>query len=158
MSLKKTSLWYILSLIIILSDQLIKKIVATLLSNDQSISFLPFFNLTLIHNNGAAFGFLSRKPILALWLFTGIALLISVILGTYLYRSQNRHWRSCAFALILGGAIGNVTDRLLHGYVIDFLDFYYQYWHFPAFNLADCAITLGAGILFLEICFKKTAG
>ena len=157
MHLKKPAIWYALASVIILSDQATKKILAMTLTHEQFIPLLPFFNLTLIHNNGAAFGFLSRRPELALWLFTGVALLMSVVLSIYLYRLSNQHWKACAFALILGGAIGNMIDRLMHGYVIDFLDVYYQNWHFPVFNLADCAISIGAIMLFLEIFFKKSS-
>lgn len=103
-----------------------------------------------MHNMGASFSFLSQKPVLAFWLFSGIALLMSVVIVVWLYRLPVGNGKNaCALSLVLGGALGNVIDRFVHGYVIDFLDFYYQDWHFPAFNIADSAISIGAVILLL---------
>lgn len=148
--------WCWLSLIIILLDQSSKYLIMYFLALYQSKPVLPFFNLTLIHNTGAAFSFLSQQPTVAFWLFSVIALTISVVILIWLYRLPlSRRWSSCALSLILGGAIGNVIDRFTHGYVIDFLDFYYQHWHFAAFNLADAAISVGAAMLFVEVFFRK---
>jgi len=158
MNLSKNNLkWCWLSLLVVLLDQFSKYLVLQFLTLYQSIPTLPFFNLTLMHNTGAAFSFLSQQPALAFWLFTGIALVMSGVIIAWLYRlPADNLWSACALSLVLGGAIGNVIDRLVHGYVIDFLDFYYQSWHFPAFNVADSAISVGAVILLVDALFKKS--
>lgn len=149
--------WCWLSLIILLLDQGSKYLIIHSLALYQSKAILPFFSLTLTHNTGAAFSFLSEKPVLALWVFSGIAFLMSIAILIWLYQlPSNRAWSACAFSLVLGGAIGNVIDRFVHGHVIDFLAFYYRDWHFAIFNLADSAICIGAAMLFIEIFFKKT--
>lgn len=142
--------WCWLSLLVIILDQASKYAIAHHLTLYQSKPILPFFNLTLLHNTGAAFSFLSQQPSLALWVFSAIAILMSIALVIWLYRlPTNQAWSASALALVLGGALGNVIDRLLRSYVIDFLDFYYQHWHFAAFNLADAAITIGAAMLLM---------
>lgn len=149
---KNSLKWCWLSLFIVLLDQSSKYAIMHFLALYESYPIFPFFNLTLTYNTGAAFSFLSEQPVLAFWAFTSIALIMSVVILIWLYRlPANRPWSACAFALVLGGALGNVIDRFVHGYVIDFLDFYYQGWHFAAFNLADSAICVGAGMLFLEM-------
>jgi signal peptidase II len=148
--------WCWLSLVIILLDQLSKYLVMHSLTLYQPVAVLPFFNLTLLHNTGAAFGFLAEHPTMAFWLFSGIAVVMSIALLIWLYRlPANKNWQSCALALVLGGAIGNLLDRFIHGHVIDFLDFYYQDWHFAAFNAADSAISVGAAMLVMEVFFRK---
>ena len=103
-----------------------------------------FFNLVRVHNSGAAFSFLADASGWQRWFFTGVGLVATVFI-VYLLKAHPGQKLFCfALACILGGAVGNVIDRLLHGYVIDFLDFHWAGWHFPAFNLADSAITLGA--------------
>lgn len=146
--------WCWLALIILLLDQLSKYFITISLQLYQSVPVLPFFNLTLMHNTGAAFSFLDQRPQLAFWLFSGIAVLMSVVIVVWLYRLPGeRRWMGFALGLVLGGAVGNLLDRFIHGHVIDFLDFYYKNWHFPAFNIADSAISVGAAILFLEMLF-----
>lgn len=152
----KNLLWCWLSLIIVLLDQLSKYFVTASLSPYQPQPILPFFNLTLMHNTGAAFGFLAQHPVLSLWLFGSIAIMMSIILIIWMYRlPPYRHWQACALALVLGGALGNLIDRFIHGYVVDFLDFYYNNWHFAAFNIADSAISVGAVMLLLDVIFGK---
>ncbi len=103
-----------------------------------------FFNLVRVHNSGAAFSFLADASGWQRWFFTGVGVVATVFI-VYLLKAHPGQKLFCfALACILGGAVGNVIDRLLHGYVIDFLDFHWAGWHFPAFNLADSAITLGA--------------
>jgi signal peptidase II len=141
---------------VILLDQLSKYLTLHFLTPYQPTPVFPFFNLTLVHNTGAAFSFLSHQPVLAFWLFSGIALVMSVILVVWLSRlPASSRWLSCALSLVLGGALGNVIDRFVHGHVIDFLDFYYEASHYPAFNIADSAIFIGAVILLLDAIFKK---
>ncbi|HVV67776.1 MAG TPA: signal peptidase II [Gammaproteobacteria bacterium] len=154
---KKNALkWCWLSVIVIVLDQLSKYWVETHLIPYQPLPVLPFFNLTLMHNTGAAFSFLSRTGNLSTWLFSMVAIVVSIVLIAYLRRiPAARRWMACALALVLGGALGNLLDRFTSGYVIDFLDFYYQHWHFAAFNLADSAITVGAAMLLIEAFFFK---
>lgn len=109
---------------------------------------LPFFNLTLAYNTGAAFSFLHAASGWQNIFFSGMAFLISAVVVVWLFKTPARdRWLSAALALILAGALGNAWDRLQYGYVIDFLDFHYQGWHFAIFNIADSAICLGAFML-----------
>jgi signal peptidase II len=117
----------------------------------ESIPLLPFFNLTYVHNKGAAFSFLSEAGGWQRWFFAALALIISVILSVWLARlKKHETLLALALSLVLGGAVGNLIDRLAYGYVIDFLDVYYDTWHWPAFNIADSAITLGVALMLME--------
>lgn len=148
--------WYWLSLLIVLLDQGSKYLISQWLSLYQSQPILPFFNLTLLHNTGAAFSFLSHNPQLAQWLFSAIAIVMGVVLVVWIKNLPvNRNLTACALTFVLGGAIGNLIDRFTHGYVVDFLDFYYGEWHFAAFNIADSAISIGAALLFLELVLSR---
>ena len=129
----------------------------------QSIPIMPFFKLTYVHNTGAAFSFLSEAGGWQRWFFTGLALVISGVIAVWLARLKHHETLlAVALSLVLGGAIGNLIDRLVYGYVIDFLDVYYQTWHWPAFNIADSAITLGVILMLVESFglgkAKETAG
>ncbi|MGR9100029.1 MAG: signal peptidase II, partial [Gammaproteobacteria bacterium] len=116
-----------------------------------SIAVLPYFNLTYVHNTGAAFSFLSDAGGWQRWFFAGLAVVISAVLGVWLDRlKKSEILLAVSLSLVLGGAIGNLIDRLVYGYVIDFLDFYYKSWHWPAFNVADSAISLGVALMLLE--------
>ena len=117
----------------------------------QSIQIIPYFNLTYVHNKGAAFSFLSEAGGWQRWFFAGLALVISCVIAVWLTRlKQHETLLAVALSLVLGGAIGNLIDRLAYGYVIDFLDVYYQTWHWPAFNIADSSITLGVILMLVE--------
>ncbi len=117
----------------------------------ESIAVMPYFNLTYVHNTGAAFSFLSEAGGWQRWFFAAMAFIISGVLSVWLYRlKKHETLLAIALALVLGGAIGNLIDRLAYGYVIDFLDVYYQSWHWPAFNVADMAISLGVFLMLLE--------
>jgi signal peptidase II len=112
---------------------------------------LPGFNLTLLHNTGAAFSFLHDGAGWQRWLFTAIAVIVAGVVVLWLARiGGGQRWASCSLALILGGALGNLIDRVRLGYVVDFIQIYYGAWSFPAFNLADSAITVGACMLILR--------
>ncbi len=117
----------------------------------ESIDILPFFNFTYVHNYGAAFSFLSDSGGWQRWFFSLIAVSISVLLVWWLKRLPATNKVLCsAYALVLAGAIGNLYDRIAYGYVIDFLHVYYENWHFPVFNIADCAICIGAALLLFD--------
>ncbi len=155
---KKNLKWCWVSFVVILLDQLSKYSILHFLTPYQPLPVFPFFNLTLVHNTGAAFSFLSQQPVLAFWLFSGIALLMSCVIVVWISSVPvGNRLLACALSLVLGGALGNVIDRFVHGHVIDFLDFYYQITHFPAFNVADSAIFIGAVMLFLDALFRKKA-
>jgi signal peptidase II len=154
---KKSALkWCWLSLLVLVVDQWTKFAVLNAFALYESKQILPFFNLTLLFNKGAAFSFLSSHPSIAVWLFSGIAIVISVVLLVWLKRLPSTdRWSACALSLILGGGIGNLIDRVYYGYVVDFLDFHLANAHFPAFNIADTAITVGAVMLFLSMFIFK---
>jgi len=143
--------WLGLSLLAIVLDQGSKLIIDSSMQLYQSIPVLPSFNLTYVHNTGAAFSFLSEAGGWQRWFFAGLALGISIIIAIWLSRLQKHETLlAIALSLVLGGAVGNLIDRLAYGYVIDFLDVYYGTWHWPAFNIADSAITLGVALMLLE--------
>ena len=150
-------LWLWLSAAVIVLDRVTKYLISSRLTVYDSISLLPVFNLTLLHNTGAAWSFLAGASGWQRWFFILLALAVSVaiiIWLRYLPRLQHR-WRAPALALVLGGALGNVIDRVWHGYVIDFIQLHYHGWYFPAFNVADSAITIGAIMLILEGLFPR---
>lgn len=146
--------WLWLSVLVIVLDQITKYMASTMLVYYKPVALMPLFNLTLMHNTGAAFSFLSSAGGWQRWLFTAIALGVSVFLVLWLKRlSVQEKLQAISLALILGGALGNVIDRIRFGYVVDFLDFYYDKWHFPAFNIADSAITIGAVLIIFDSIF-----
>ncbi len=147
-------LWLSLSLVIITIDQLTKMWAVKTLSYGYPMEVLPFVNFTLLHNTGAAFSFLADAGGWQRWLFMGLAIIISIGLVIWLLRlSVQQLGLAIALALILGGALGNLIDRVIYGYVVDFIDVYYQTWHWPAFNVADSAITIGVTILLIDAVF-----
>ncbi len=143
--------WLWLSLLVVILDQVSKLAIAGSMQLYQSIPIMPYVNLTYVHNTGAAFSFLSDAGGWQRWFFAGLALVISVVIAVWLARLKHHETLlAVALSLVLGGAIGNLIDRLAYGYVIDFIDVYYQTWHWPAFNVADSAITLGVFLMLLE--------
>lgn len=143
--------WLWLSLLALILDQVSKFVIADSMQLYQSIPITSFFKLTYVRNTGAAFSFLSDAGGWQRWFFAGLAILISMVIVVWLTRlKQHETLLAVALALVLGGAIGNLIDRLVYGYVIDFLDVFYQTWHWPAFNVADSAITLGVMLMLLE--------
>jgi signal peptidase II len=142
--------WLTLALLILLVDQLSKWLIIGQFNLGDSRSITGFFNLVRAHNPGAAFSFLAQAGGWQRWLFTGLGVGASLLMIWMLRSHPGQKLFGFAIACILGGAIGNVIDRLVHGYVVDFLDFHWDGWHFPAFNAADSAITLGAACLLLD--------
>jgi len=143
--------WYLLACLVVVIDQLTKYWVSSVFSYGETLELLPVLNLTLVHNMGAAFSFLSDAGGWQRWFFTIVSLVVSIVLVVWLYRLPTRQTLlATALALVLGGAVGNLWDRVVLGYVVDFIDFFYRRHHWPAFNVADAAITLGAVLLILE--------
>ena len=142
--------WWLSGSVIVL-DQVTKFLAETLLTFHQPVPVLPSFNLLLTYNTGAAFSFLAGAGGWQRWFFLGLGSLVSIGLIVWLRRLKPTETRlAAALALILGGAIGNLIDRAWLGQVIDFIQLYYQHWYWPAFNLADSAITVGAALLVLD--------
>ena len=142
--------WLGLSLIILLADQFTKVLIVGNYALGDSTMVTNFFNVVRAHNTGAAFSFLAGAGGWQRWFFTGIGVVAAIFMVWMLRSHSGQKLFSFAIALILGGAIGNVIDRLLYGYVVDFLDFHWKTMHFPAFNIADSAITIGATCLILD--------
>ena len=143
--------WAWLSLAVVLLDQLAKHLASIHLNYHEPVALMPGLNLTLVHNTGAAFSFLRDAGGWQRWFFMFLSGAVSIALLVWLYRLPSRHrWLACALALVLGGAIGNLWDRITLGYVVDFIDVYYSHWHWPAFNVADSAISTGAVMLIID--------
>jgi len=143
--------WLSLSLLVLVLDQLSKLWVVANFDLYESIQLIPQLNFTYVHNTGAAFSFLSSAGGWQRWFFVGIALVASISLSVWLTRLKpSERWMAVTLSLILGGAIGNVLDRIAYGYVIDFIDVYYQAWHWPVFNIADCAISVGVLMMLID--------
>ncbi|MCG7868334.1 MAG: signal peptidase II [gamma proteobacterium symbiont of Stewartia floridana] len=143
--------WLWLSFVVILLDQLTKQMADRMLTLYEPVYVLPIFDLTLLYNKGAAFSFLSDQGGWQRWFFTVLAIVVTTVLTVWLWRlKQQEKWVAVSLSLIIGGAIGNVIDRILFGHVIDFLHFHYQQHYWPAFNIADSAITLGVGIMLYD--------
>lgn len=143
--------WLWISGLVIVLDQLTKLWASSALEYGDPVPVIPFFNLTLMHNTGAAFSFLSQAGGWQRWFFALVAIAVSSILILWLKRlNASQRWLAVALALVLGGALGNVFDRVYYGYVIDFIDVYYGRWHWPAFNVADSAIFVGAVMLIID--------
>ncbi|KTD59326.1 lipoprotein signal peptidase [Legionella santicrucis] len=148
--------WFMLSLAVIIGDQLSKYLVGIFLIPYHPLPVFPMFNLTLAYNTGAAFSFLSGAGDWHRWFFAAFSFIVSIILAVWLYKAENQTCLlSAGISLILGGAIGNLFDRALHGYVIDFIDLYYKHYHFATFNIADSAICIGAGLFVLDMLINK---
>ncbi len=166
-------LWLCLSASVFILDYMTKRWASAVLPYTEAVAFMPFFNFTLVHNYGAAFSFLGDAGGWQRWFFTGIAFVVSVFLVIWIWRlSVSKRTELAALAFILGGALGNLWDRVTLGYVIDFIDWFYhstgdclfffyarldsQSCHWPVFNLADVAILLGAFLLIIDtFCLQK---
>ncbi len=150
--------WLGLAALVIALDQTAKLWIVSHFAYLESIQVLGVFDLTLMHNAGAAFSFLSEAGGMQRWLFTAIAVIAAVSITWLLRRHASEILFSLALSLILGGALGNLIDRIAYGYVIDFLLFHWNEHYFPAFNLADSAITCGAGLMIWESFMEKKHG
>ena len=142
-------LWWTLSLVIASADQAIKSVITGSLPVGTVIPLASFFNLVHFWNTGAAFSFLAEAGGWQRYFFIVLALVISLVLALLL-RKPRANSEALGYSLILGGAVGNLLDRAFRGHVIDYLDFYWQSWHWPAFNLADIGIVGGAAMLILS--------
>ena len=142
--------WLAIALIIILADQFSKLLIIGSMQLGASEPVTSFFNLVRAHNSGAAFSFLADASGWQRWFFTGLGSVAALVMVWLLHRHAGEKLFCFAISCVLGGAVGNVIDRVLYGYVVDFLDFHWMAMHFPAFNAADSAITLGATCLILD--------
>lgn len=154
--------WLGLSIVIVILDQLTKFLVIQNLKLHQSIEIFSWFDLTLIHNTGAAFSFLSQAGGWQRWFFIILAITISTIITIWLLRlPAKQRWLACALALVLGGAVGNLWDRIMFGYVVDFINVSISFlpWRlfnpWPAFNIADSAISVGAVMLIIDAIINR---
>tara|TARA_R110002050_G_scaffold57423_5_gene129305 strand:+ start:227302 stop:227769 length:468 start_codon:yes stop_codon:yes gene_type:complete len=148
-------LW--LTSVVIVLDQVSKWLMVSWLSLHETFAVVPFFNLTMAHNPGAAFSFLADAGGWQKWFFIGLASIVSIALLIWLKKLKpHAKLEAASIAMILGGAVGNVIDRIYYGYVIDFLDVYYGTYHWPAFNIADSAIVVGAILLVIDSFRSKT--
>ncbi|ABM57859.1 signal peptidase II [Verminephrobacter eiseniae] len=142
--------WLIWALLILIADQTTKALILGNYQLGDASTVTGFFNIVRAHNTGAAFSFLSNAGGWQRWLFTGIGVAAAIFILWQLHAHPGQKLFSLALSSILGGAVGNVIDRLMRGYVVDFLQWHYAGWYFPSFNLADAAITMGAACLVLD--------
>ena len=142
--------WLGLALILLIADQFTKVLILGYYQLGDATHVTNFFNIVRVHNSGAAFSFLASASGWQRWFFTAIGVGAALFIVHMLRSHPGQKLFSFAMACILGGAIGNVIDRMLHGYVVDFIDVHYANWHFPAFNIADSAISVGAVCLILD--------
>jgi signal peptidase II len=142
--------WLGIALAIILLDQFTKTLILGYFQLGDSRTVTSFFNVVRVHNTGAAFSFLAGASGWQRWFFIGLGAVAAVFIVWMLRQHGGQRLFSWALALILGGALGNVVDRLLHGYVVDFIQVHYGGWYFPSFNVADSAITIGAVLLIVD--------
>jgi len=143
--------WLVITLLVIILDQVSKQAIVHSMQLYQRIELIPFFNLFYIHNDGAAFSFLSDQTGWQRWFLSAISLFISI--GIFVWFRKVRATQRLlilSLVLVLGGAIGNLIDRVVFGYVVDFIDFYVGDWHFATFNIADSAVSIGAVLLILD--------
>lgn len=142
--------WLGWAMIVLIADQFTKVLILGYYQLGDSTYVTGFFNVVRVHNTGAAFSFLASAGGWQRWLFTGIGVCAAVLMVWMLKTHPGQKLFAFAVASLLGGAVGNVIDRVLYGYVVDFLDFHAKGWHFPAFNIADSAITIGAICLIVD--------
>ena len=150
--------WLGIALVVILLDQFTKTLILGYYQLGQGTPVTSFFNIVRVHNTGAAFSFLAGASGWQRWFFIGLGVAAAVFIVFMLKRHGGQRLFAWALALILGGALGNVIDRALHGYVVDFFDFHFGGRHFPAFNIADCGISVGAALLILDELLRVRRG
>jgi len=145
-----------IAIFLVILDQVTKIAADRTLELYEAIPVLPVFNISLAYNYGAAFSFLNVPGGMQRYFFTGISFVVSILLIVWLYRlTMSEKWLSLSFALILGGAVGNLIDRAVYGYVVDWIQVYYDKWYFPTFNIADSAIFCGAALMLFLTFFEK---
>ncbi|OIP16587.1 MAG: signal peptidase II [Comamonadaceae bacterium CG_4_9_14_3_um_filter_60_33] len=150
--------WLGWAMLILVADQFTKVMIMGYYQLGDSTPATSFFNIVRVHNSGAAFSFLAGAGGWQRWFFTAIGVGAALLMVWLLKKHASQKLFAFAIASILGGAVGNVIDRVLYGYVVDFLDFYWRGWHFPAFNVADSAITVGAACLILDELLRVRRG
>ena len=150
--------WLAIALIVIVLDQFAKTLILGSFQLNESREVTSFFNVVRVHNTGAAFSFLAGASGWQRWFFIGLGTLAAVVLVWMLRRHGGQRLFAWALSLILGGALGNVIDRLLHGYVVDFIQVHHRGWTFPSFNVADSAISIGAALLLLDELLRVRRG
>jgi len=150
--------WLVLAVLVGVLDQVTKQLVLANLHRGEMIPVTGFFDLVLVYNTGAAFSFLAEHSGWQRWFFTVLALAISAWLLALMHHHRHEKLLPAAFALIIGGALGNVYDRIVHGAVVDFLHSHYAGWSWPAFNLADSAITVGVVMMLWGQLFGPSTG
>ena len=151
--------WLWLSVVVVVLDQVTKFLVTRFIDLYERVEVLPVLDFTLLHNTGAAFSMLAGASGWQRWFFIGLACVVSVLLIAWIWRTpRGEKLLPLALALILGGALGNVIDRVLHGYVVDFIHAHWGSAYFPAFNIADSAITVGAALLILDAFRERAQG
>lgn len=138
--------WFLFAVVVFVIDIASKFWILNHFFLYESVNLLPFFSITYVHNIGAAFSIFEGQR----WILAAVAFVVSVVIICMLYRNNRQQkLENISLALILGGALGNLFDRLYHGFVVDFLDVNFGDWHYPTFNIADCAICLGIGLFIL---------
>jgi len=144
--------WLWLAGLVLVLDQITKILISSSFVMYEKVQITPFFDLTLAHNPGAAFSFLASEGGWQRWFFTVIAVVISIVLTVWMHRlPKTDKWMGICLALVLGGALGNLVDRVMYGYVVDFLSFHWGDNYFPAFNIADSGISLGALMMAIDV-------
>ncbi len=148
--------WYLLSIVAVALDQLTKYLADSHLSYGRPMEILPVFDLTLLYNKGAAFSLLSNAGGWQRWLFTSVSSVVSIVLIVWIWRlGRTQVLLALSLSLILGGAVGNLIDRTVFGHVIDFISVHWEQYYFPAFNIADSAITVGTAFMLLDIILQS---
>jgi signal peptidase II len=150
--------WLGLAALVLIADQFTKVLIVSTYQLGEGFPVSSFFNIVRVHNEGAAFSFLATAGGWQRWFFTGLGVIATLGMVWMLKKHPGQKLFGFAIACILGGAVGNVIDRVLYGYVVDFLDFYYAGIHFPAFNIADSGITVGAACLILDEVLRVRRG
>jgi signal peptidase II len=149
--------WLWISVIVIAFDRITKMVAQKYLVFHEALAVMPSLNFTLSYNRGSAFSFLDTAQGWQVWMFAGVAIIVSVGILVWLYRiAATQKWLGVALAFIVGGALGNLWDRFSYGHVIDFIDVYAGRFHWPVFNIADSAICVGAVMLFCDAIFRKS--
>jgi signal peptidase II len=150
--------WLGIAALVLIADQFTKVLIVSTYQLGEGFAVTSFFNIVRVHNEGAAFSFLATAGGWQRWFFTGLGVIATLGMVWMLKKHPGQKLFGFAIACILGGAVGNVIDRVLYGYVVDFLDFYYAGIHFPAFNIADSGITVGAACLILDEVLRVRRG